>query len=1668
MQIERSNHSNEADQLFGLLPARLVCVAGPEHKVPDRVEVTGANKAFEKAEEALGEDKEAVTKEIDKYNRPPKTNANFENWPRERKENRPFMEPIKFDADNPQKTIAQIDRILTTPYQVIVHPATLPPEKEWHTLMTPEPKNSDRSAALIELRWKLVKSTNVFNENLVTAEYKDDEEDVARVFNEYYVDKILFKYFLEMTPAGERTLNAEGTSLKTDILAKLNDASLDDRSKFEQAADVIRTYLNANPDAELKDLRRLYAQFQFKARLLSDFVAYEDTVSYTDSFEAYRTFETASNHAHGERLNTNMRIVEKSEERIGQWQGRPTYEQVRANFDLMRGDSIFEEFGLMPSGDYSPTLRRQSEQLFIAILAHETDNFTEDYVEIIGEGFGEDHEENKKRFPYLYNEWLAYHGINKEEHDAKLNAVVEVERRIEEEHIGSMEQIINGVTAAGIDYRSIAALEKQPQYEYYKNLEKELQHRIVVLEQKVAEGEGDTESFSRAADALTIYKQWAREQWRYYHVLRSTEEVYLEFTRAELSKPTNRTLVMKLLMQKYLKSMKMVDEVMNEHGSWMLNYHPEVRRVMIADLYRSGVSQYRNVIMEDGTVIPVYQEDTRDDIRWMLSEITQSDYFNRNEVGRHLDEPHREVLLVARMANTVIMDLNNVLEAQKVIKTIIKFKNGEATQEQFDALQPREFIEKLNRKDAGTLQGHLTELQAKETHYREFIEAAKEALEDPYSDKTKRLITAIENGTYEGIISPDMLNKFRYDMEQISTVNYHALDLESHSRMKYLDRLGISVEGMYEAYKLAIQESPEMDVNNWDRMFLSDDKATFMKLSGFLDTILTDSKTQGKEDFLVVFNTLHGFGRLEALPNTRDDQAAAIAIYAMLKEEVENRQEIATADVLADAERQAMLDGMTIGDRMEEGARSVIDMLIGPGQSWTNRAAGLVVVIAAWKLAKKAIKGEGKGATALRVGFLALATELVVKKMTGRGVLEHAGIVDALAVEIEGTYKAVLVQRGAEYMKQKEIDKTAHTAALYELDKVPFHEALEWYNNSHEGVLKRKDGPQFPGRIDTSMIMRGDYSYEVQDEELMAKRIVWHTMHNFFEYVGAKEGKTANEGMLMLQDRWVDAMRDPNHELPYSELLLAQPLMEEFRSNPNRLTWKIVMESEIDPQHVEETKRQEGMAPILDYALEQGRALETWTRVQLGSLGGVASEFFDDLGIHSEMAMEFLGDLGEAGGRKLHFAKERVSFWYGNHQYEIRRFAGMHWELLMTGLKLPFQMIYHADMLAIPWTLLRLQQFETIVLDPDVDTIKGDLTAADIMPTTPGIDLTKPEENPMLRRFGVYQPYFAQAFNAGHEVGGKREGMFFRGLPSDPIADGVGFYIQETSFEDAYINPAAGGTPASRIDQMQEKAWQQARDFYKTQNIPAAAIDKYMYPIHIFLREGEPNPPKIYTFWYMPMSDSREYMMKESGNWTDYENPRKHRERGPFIPDPTKSDWENLQDAYTQDLTVARVAAATVGPYAAQALRLFINTGEVTGDVIVLIARVLYPKKPPSDFDHLKDMLELDKDKQQVLDEFFASAKNRSLAISDFYHEEKNSDMYAALLDYAHERAHALYLGIFDGETDYESGAYKNRPRGWAGYTAFESWLTTWETKNSKTIDPHYKQKIRREAAAGR
>lgn len=1405
------------------------------------------------------------------------------------------------------------------------------------------------------------------------------------------------------------------------------------------------------------------------------------------------------------RLARRHELMTQSKDARELWEKQPAYKELSGVFDSLSTNDAFKGLWQTTEGGLSSQKQREAKQLFFAIMAEKTDGFKDNFV--LGPEFGNDPETNIRNFPYMYNEFLKIQGgavadaVSLEKLAAAQSGVNLAEANLKTTR--STDDILKspGISDAGINPAELKPVPVMPDTDGWGERKNVLTRMAFQLEQKAKDAPNlpQTSSWVTAARELRMHVAYADACVTLSRLKDRERLVQSKFTRTYLSEPPQRKLAMELAMRQFAKAIEMVDRGPFNISNWQNALHPTVRRMLIASLYDNGVGAYKT----DASGIVTYQENTSRENMWMMSALSLSDYFNQKEVGEAMDADHEAVLKAAYLSSRIAVLMEdaqptvNVLQAWITVREKLGAKDPRTwTEEDKKFVQatmgpfPPELVARFEKYTLDELKNTQTGVKKNLTILDTFLQDTKFAIQHPYDQKSKNFIKSIREDQYKGdvgkaidelgtipIVSGANLEGYLRQMYNLQ-INFKTAELQDQNMLMFFEGMGMNIEGIYPAYLNAIKKDPHLKAEYWDTMLLGEDPE-FNKLIALFKQIIPDSAAGGKDDFIAGLQTLRrkykgqkNLSQILSEQQEGSEDAAILNVYRLLQQHLALRGETYAASDRQQKEVEAKMKGLHVGDEVAKYVGGVWNMLTGPGQSMANRAAGLVLMYGFYKSARMAMKGEGRAGKAMRGLFVAGAIEIATKELTGRGILDRLGL-DDITKAMEGTYEAVLLQDGEARMKQKEIKPQAHAEALMRLNSVPFNQIMEWYENSDENGMPMQKGQRVADKLPPALAMHlvsiaehnGMKSdSDVRNLRLEGRRILHETVAHFFAYVGDKDNHhDANYGKEALRERWITMLKErnnPNYKPKYSTYDHREWL-QAGNIQPQDLTWQVVSRAEIDPDAVFKTRNRSLTGRLETTAREWYSDLSDWTREYVYNPGsGYAEEFFGYLGERSQDAKKFFEEVAKTTERKIYFAKESAILWYGEHQYEIKRVAENHWQLLVTAVKMPFKLVAAIDNFAIPWTLTEIKRVEEILSSTREDPVDHDLTAADIGDERT-LDSTNPQINPGFSRFGVYQEGFYSTFRpkrldaAGHPIprpDGTFERLEKRGerFYEDP-GEHIGYYISEMTEREAGINPGDPrftGHPDAVRSKMVEASRNKAIKKFLAQGMERTEIDAYLDLIHTYVKTTEPK--KVYAFWRMPLRNSAELELKESGHWADYMHAEQIKDRPAFTVDPSQTTWENLERGFMLGVNPeTRTLIATGGRYVAQIPRFAFGNFEVAGYIIKAIAHRVAKKAGPDtkkEIDGIVDsIMKRSPAQRQFIDESFTSGSSEHLALSNFYKDPTNAKLFRFCFDYATHKRQPLFLGIMKGRKGlkgkaYEGMMYLEDPSSQPGKTYQDMW----------------------------
>lgn len=1367
----------------------------------------------------------------------------------------------------------------------------------------------------------------------------------------------------------------------------------------------------------------------------------------------------------GRFLRRYTEIIAASERKKG-WENIDIYNKLNDIFNTLSDTEDFVGVWETPDGLSSQT-QRESRELFIAIMAEKTNNFKNSFV--LGKGFGENVEENIKNFPFLYNEFLEHEGAG-HKNLVSLKSIAEAESAVAEANLNiqgrrSAENIIRPNITAGVLPSQLTPVSSTPATSDWKKRLHDLHGMVASLEAKASAEDTPAfkAGFEKSAIELKAHEEHARAHLDLSKLKDREKDVQSKFTRSYLGDPRRQNLMMELSMKKFVRAMNMVDKPYG-NADWQYTLHPTIRRMLIASVYETGVATYETD--EIGNV--TYNDKIEGKHVWMMSALALSDYFSSDEVGEDMDKTHEIVLKAAYLGSKIAVLLEDMKPTEEVIAALIDVKKG-GNAEQMSKFPPN-LVERFNKYSEGDLDSLQGQISDQRKNLQNFLDEARHAIKYPYDKKlpksdphvrrTADFIAEMEAGDYSAELSNSIghlgkigqidgasLAAYTNQMNNLQ-IHFKTASLMSKNSLMIFKGMGMHIEAIEPKYLGMIAKNHELRAEYWVELLKGTDDE-FNQLIDLMEVILAGDTAGGQEDFIQGLNAVRkkykGGISLSNIMNRASleegsEDAAVLDVLKLLQLHLSGKAEVSAGSDLKQKELQATLKGMHIGDKISKYVGGVWAMLIGPGQSFANRAAGLALMYGFYKSARMAIKGESKSGKILRALFVAGAIEIAAKEITGRGIFDRIGM-DDISKAMEGTYEAVLVQNAAQDFESKEINEQAHLASLSALNGVPFHEVVAWYESSDKaGMPRNKKGKdKLPGglsghlgTISTKMGVKADS--ETVDKDMVARRVLYETVRHFFKYVGDKDNKRGlHHGKEALKERWITKVDTPSHKMEHSTYDHSE-WFKKAGVKKSDINWQLVMRAEISKREVDLTKNQTPFGKLTATTEELYKDMSEWTRKYVANpASGHAEVFFKNMGEHKQAAQEFFADVCKDGSNYIYFEKERAILWYKAHKYEIKRTVGNHWKLLVAGVQLPFKIVYAVDDWAVPWTLRNLKAIEEILRSDKLDTTTDNLDIDDITTNPQLLDVANIKINP---RFSFYGKYQREFLNAVAEQDNMLEWNMKPGGADyyyEDTALRTGYYVSEVSAAEVGItadNPLYSGEPNAVHDKILKASRIKAKErFFQTGELKYTQIEKRMDRIHKIVKTTDPQ--KVYIFWRMPLYGSLELDMKERGRYADYYDANRNKGRNHFAVKSEETAWENMQRNLALDMGPTRTFGAKAGSLAAQVPRFFLWNLESAGGILKGIGHVFIAgadsQAREDEFDKAVESVANRPDGQlQMLDELFTSASSTNRASSKFYKKTLNAKLFAFSHEFAIQEGTPLFLGIMQGQTGPDGEPYES------------------------------------------
>lgn len=1302
-----------------------------------------------------------------------------------------------------------------------------------------------------------------------------------------------------------------------------------------------------------------------------------------------------------QRIEDRLGKINESKRLRTSFEKSPYYRSIEGTWDSQfsglrntKFATLYRRVDGQQTGIVSTHIERSHKQLFLSIMAEMTQGFQN---KIAFPEMGKDWKANRDRYPFLYQKWVEKNGLNLSKVTAAKSRVNNTKEELKgvpnlDEITANINNSLKSLPATlrdqlkplknpllDIPAQPDNSLTRSKRERALNKFKDQISTYLKVLKNN-PKGNAAALKLEGVLSQIDIHLKLESA----YFSLRTQEErneaVNKKFTKADLLK--SPAFVNKVAMLQFAKAVEIVDSIY-KLGNIRNTLNPAARRMLIAAIFKQGVANYNP---DQGG----YNENVRERYKDLLGIVAaNSPQFNNQSKEKFLTNEQRGLLTLGLYANFVKAKLKSITQALQ--------KTGLST----------------TRKDQLTTQK--SRLENFQTQVVNLIENndPKKALEFinklAGNDAAFRTSLGIDNNTLK-----DLQKTGRY-LNAIS-FNYSTLDLKHRNEGNILEKLGIHFEGVYQAYTLYLKKNPQLKVTNWDHLITTEKGVA--QLTKMFQAILPKSSTfGGREDFIIGLRSLQGKKLNRGGTTLKRGERAVLAVFNMLKIEVQNRESTIAARKSADQNTYDKLDGESFGDRVTDYVKGVFNMLTGPGQSVANRAAGLVLTVALYKLAMKAYSGEGASGKMLRLAFLGAAVEIGLKNITGEGLtdkMKMSGLSRALA----NGYENVLLNRlndnnstidarnkGPDYVP---ITKTEHSAALVEMRGVPMHQLIEWYENTdvNGNPLPGKKA-KLPGSIDVDNIIRGAAT---RNKESRGRLVIKAAMRNFFGYVGNKVGRDHTTGKQIVKEVWVTSLHDStaaSKSKSFARRGLPQITIDQLRGNPNRVTWLMAVEMEVKN---EDFKKSNGKS-LLDYAKDATVAAKELSQdFILNPTTEIAKEFWRNIDERYKKKMQdFLKQTIKAGASGFRYVKDGIYFAYKGNQYEIRKFGRDSYELLGNAAKLPFQIIYGLHQGVVPFVNMKLRQTTRVLTKGSLSTLRANetLSANNILSAnlSSPLEYMDHKKNPQFMAYGMYQYPFAKAMRQGRPndypkvytsvrlPAGQEKWQLMEGFPDNQ------YLIMKVTPQEAGVN--SNDSPTIARQKMQSKMYEKTVKYLmRANNMQQKEVVRYLSKIHQINKASGSNrnyPQAIYGFFRFP--GGKELELKRAGRWPDYMDANSLKYRPPFMIDPKKGILENLYIIYGGRNPIIRKSTGYIGTAVGQWMRLLSGTAQVAGNVlktpIGLINQVLAKARIrtlPSKW--INVLTNRNEKTMQAIDEITGNARDPRLATSRFYKNSKNSKIY--------------------------------------------------------------------------
>ena len=570
-------------------------------------------------------------------------------------------------------------------------------------------------------------------------------------------------------------------------------------------------------------------------------------------------------------------------------------------------------------------------------------------------------------------------------------------------------------------------------------------------------------------------------------------------------------------------------------------------------------------------------------------------------------------------------------------------------------------------------------------HGNAIFQSLKDYLKDPESPESKNWFALNRD-----VMEKNPSGKKRLIDSNDVSLTYNSMELQSRSIERKMEMLmDIEMRGLYENYEREVKKDPErFRIENWMRLF-NGTKEDRKALIGFLKSVIPNDEAGGKKDLLFILNNMENEDTMTLLgmgPREKNDpRFVALSVMNLISVHIgEVKKRIDKSDPKKE-EYENRMDGKTISDYLMKQVNATWQMLAGSGSKPADRIAGGLLLYMAYKSLRTAFGDKpGPYGNLLKLGLVATVADLIVKRQTGKSILEYVNV-HSIANSFEGTPEAALVQFNknigeSEEVKGISINEEQQHEALRQMKNVPFGKLTEWYKTvslTGGGLRPKKGEPDLFKKLTPAIqtdVIYGHKKHPNLEPDLVGRAAVFKMMKGLFTYMGNQDGhasdNAAEYGLRAAEARWIRPLQPKGTpEVPGDTKWRPTPeFMAPYKGNPDKLDWETVMHIEVRQEDAMKTVGANWIDRSYNAGGDLAQAAADLFRVDIvaPTRAKMQEYLVSARNQWGPEAKQWILELGETGATQVSFAKDRVILEYGAHKDEAGRIIGQHIELVKT------------------------------------------------------------------------------------------------------------------------------------------------------------------------------------------------------------------------------------------------------------------------------------------------------------------------------------------------------------------------------------------------------------------